>query len=115
MFEAEVEMEKRSSFLPLVLMMCLVAAIVGLVSRLRATPGPGENASHRGAGERDRDSDVARIRSGHHSLPRWSRETECNEKAATPIISYWKKRGLLNWPRRLRSVWWSRSHLEESA
>jgi hypothetical protein len=30
MFEAEVEMEKRSSFLPLVLMMCLVAAIVGL-------------------------------------------------------------------------------------
>jgi hypothetical protein len=34
---------------------------------------------------------------------------------ATPIISYWKKRGLLNWPRRLRGVWWSRSHLEESA
>jgi len=30
MFEAEVEMERRSSFLPLVLMMCLVAAIVGL-------------------------------------------------------------------------------------
>ena len=30
MFEAEVEMEKRSSFLPLVLMMCLVAAIAGL-------------------------------------------------------------------------------------
>jgi hypothetical protein len=30
MFEAEVEMERRSSFLPLVLMMCLLAAIVGL-------------------------------------------------------------------------------------
>ncbi len=32
MFEAEVEMERRSSFLPLVLMMCLVAAIVGLAA-----------------------------------------------------------------------------------
>jgi len=30
MFEAEVEMERRSSFLPLLLMLCLVAAIVGL-------------------------------------------------------------------------------------
>ncbi len=30
MFEAEVEMERRSSFLPMVLMMCLVAAIAGL-------------------------------------------------------------------------------------
>ena len=30
MFEAEVEMERRSSFLPLALMMCLVAGIVGL-------------------------------------------------------------------------------------
>jgi len=30
MFEAEVEMEKRSSVLPLLLMLCLVAAIVGL-------------------------------------------------------------------------------------
>jgi hypothetical protein len=30
MFEAEVEMERRSSFLPLLLMMCLVLAIVGL-------------------------------------------------------------------------------------
>jgi hypothetical protein len=32
MFEAEVEMERRSSFLPLLLMMCLVAAILGLAS-----------------------------------------------------------------------------------
>ncbi len=32
MFEAEVEMERRSSFLPLVLMMCLVGAIVGLAA-----------------------------------------------------------------------------------
>jgi hypothetical protein len=95
MFEAEVEMEKRSSFLPLVLMMCLVAAIVGLVSRLRATPGPGENASHRGAGERDRDSDVARIRSGHHSLPRWSRETECNEKPGDPNYQLLEKAGIV--------------------
>jgi len=31
MFEAEVEMEKRSSFLPLLLMLCLVAAILGLI------------------------------------------------------------------------------------
>jgi hypothetical protein len=31
MFEAEVEMERRSSFLPLVLMLCLVALIVGTV------------------------------------------------------------------------------------
>jgi hypothetical protein len=30
MFEAEVEMERRSSFLPLLLMMCLVASIIGL-------------------------------------------------------------------------------------
>ena len=30
MFEAELEMERRSSFLPMVLMMCLVAGIVGL-------------------------------------------------------------------------------------
>jgi hypothetical protein len=32
MFEAEVEMERRSTFLPLLLMMCLAAAIVGLVA-----------------------------------------------------------------------------------
>jgi hypothetical protein len=32
MFEAEVEMERRSSFLPLVLMMCLVVAIAGLAA-----------------------------------------------------------------------------------
>ena len=32
MFEAEVEMERRSSFLPLLLMLCLVAAIVGLAA-----------------------------------------------------------------------------------
>jgi len=31
MFEAEVEMEKRSSFLPLLLMLCLVAAILCLI------------------------------------------------------------------------------------
>ena len=31
MFEAEVEMEKRSSFLPVLLLVCLVAAIVGMV------------------------------------------------------------------------------------
>ncbi|MGB8012583.1 MAG: hypothetical protein WCF68_13280 [Terriglobales bacterium] len=32
MFEAEVEMERRSSFLPLLLMMCLVVAIMGLAT-----------------------------------------------------------------------------------
>lgn len=32
MFEAEVEMERRSSFLPLLLMMCLLAGIVGLAA-----------------------------------------------------------------------------------
>ncbi len=32
MFEAEVEMERRSSILPLLLMMCLLAAIVGLAA-----------------------------------------------------------------------------------
>jgi hypothetical protein len=32
MFEAEVAMEKRSSFMPLLLMLCLVAAIVGLAT-----------------------------------------------------------------------------------
>jgi len=32
MFEAEVEMERRSSFLPLLLMMCLIAAILGLAT-----------------------------------------------------------------------------------
>ena len=32
MFEAEVEMERRSSVLPLLLMMCLLAAIVGLAA-----------------------------------------------------------------------------------
>jgi hypothetical protein len=31
MFEAELEMERRSSLLPLLLMMCLVVAIVGLI------------------------------------------------------------------------------------
>ncbi len=34
MFEAEVEMERRSSFLPLLLMLCLVAGIVGLAGYL---------------------------------------------------------------------------------
>ncbi len=32
MFEAEVEMEKRSAFLPLLLMVCLVAGILGMVT-----------------------------------------------------------------------------------
>jgi len=32
MFEAEIEMEKRSSFMPLLLMLCLVAGIVGLAT-----------------------------------------------------------------------------------
>ena len=32
MFEAEIEMERRSSFLPLLLMMCLLAGIVGLAA-----------------------------------------------------------------------------------
>ena len=32
MFEAEVEMERRSSFMPLLLMICLVAGIVGLAT-----------------------------------------------------------------------------------
>ncbi|HXR16589.1 MAG TPA: hypothetical protein VN777_10365 [Terriglobales bacterium] len=32
MFEAELEMEKRSAFLPLLLMVCLVAGIVGMVT-----------------------------------------------------------------------------------
>ena len=30
MFEAEVEMERRSSFLPMLLLVCLVAAILGM-------------------------------------------------------------------------------------
>jgi hypothetical protein len=34
MFEAEVEMERRSSFLPLLLLMCLAGAIVGIVAYL---------------------------------------------------------------------------------
>ena len=34
MFEAEIEMEKRSSFLPLLLMTCLVAGIIGIASYL---------------------------------------------------------------------------------
>jgi len=34
MFEAEVEMEKRSSILPLLLMVCLLAGIVGLAGYL---------------------------------------------------------------------------------
>jgi hypothetical protein len=50
MFEAEVEMERRSSFLPLVLMMCLVAAIVGLAAYVlfqvrERTPLAAEQAS----------------------------------------------------------------------
>jgi hypothetical protein len=32
MFEAEVEMERRSSFLPMLLLLCLVAAIAGMVT-----------------------------------------------------------------------------------
>ena len=50
MFEAEIEMEKRSAFLPLVLMTCLVAGIVGMVTyvvfQVRAkTPLSTEQAS----------------------------------------------------------------------
>jgi hypothetical protein len=50
MFEAEVEMERRSSFLPLMLMMCLVAAIVGLAAYVlfqvrEKTPLSAEQAS----------------------------------------------------------------------
>ena len=50
MFEAEVEMERRSSFLPLVLMMCLVTAIVGLATYVllqvrERTPLSAEQAS----------------------------------------------------------------------
>ena len=50
MFEAEVEMERRSSFLPLILMMCLAAAILGLVAYIvlqvrQRTPLSAEQAS----------------------------------------------------------------------
>ncbi|MGO9073954.1 MAG: hypothetical protein ACLQEI_07305, partial [Terriglobales bacterium] len=49
MFEAEVEMERRSSFLPLLLMMCLVVAIVGLagyvILQVRGTPLSAQKAS----------------------------------------------------------------------
>jgi|SRR5271165_2143346 len=50
MFEAEVEMEKRSSFLPVLLLVCLVAAIAGMVGyvvvQVRArTPLTAEQAS----------------------------------------------------------------------
>jgi hypothetical protein len=50
MFEAEVEMERRSSFLPLLLMMCLLAGIMGLATyvlfQVRAkTPLRAEEAS----------------------------------------------------------------------
>ncbi len=50
MFEAEVEMERRSSFLPLILMMCLAAAILGLVAYIvlqvrQRTPLNAEQAS----------------------------------------------------------------------
>jgi len=34
MFEAEVEMERRSSFLPLLLMICLIAGVIGIASYL---------------------------------------------------------------------------------
>jgi len=49
-FEAEVEMERRSSFLPLILMMCLAAAILGLVAYIvlqvrQRTPLSAEQAS----------------------------------------------------------------------
>jgi len=49
MFEAEVEMERRSSVLPLLLMMCLVVAIVGLagyvILQVRGTPLSAQKAS----------------------------------------------------------------------
>ena len=50
MFEAEVQMERRSSFLPLLLMMCLLAGIVGLAAYVllqvrAATPLTAEGAS----------------------------------------------------------------------
>jgi len=50
MFEAEVEMERRSSFLPLLLMMCLLAAIVGVAAYVllqvrTQTPLTGQEAS----------------------------------------------------------------------
>ncbi len=50
MFEAEVEMERRSSVLPLILMMCLAGAILGLVAYVviqvrQRTPLTAEQAS----------------------------------------------------------------------
>jgi len=49
MFESEVEMERRSSVLPLLLMVCLVVAIVGLAGyvflQVRGTPLSAQKAS----------------------------------------------------------------------
>ena len=50
MFEAEIEMERRSSVLPLILMMCLAGAILGLVAYIviqvrQRTPLTAEQAS----------------------------------------------------------------------
>lgn len=50
MFEAEIEMERRSSVLPLILMMCLAGAILGLVAYIvlqvrQRTPLSAEQAS----------------------------------------------------------------------
>ena len=49
MFEAEVEMEKRSSFLPMLLMVCLVGSWAWY---LRGIPSAVENAPQRPGGER---------------------------------------------------------------
>jgi hypothetical protein len=51
MFEAEVEMERRSSFLPMLLMVCLVAAILSMVTYVAfqvrtRTPLDAQQASH---------------------------------------------------------------------
>jgi hypothetical protein len=109
MFEAEVEMERRSSFLPLVLMMCLAAAIVGLATYVllqvrERTPLSAQQASGivaatlRGPGPA-----IIHFRTG---LVKPSTDV----KPGILIIDYWKKQRLLNWPKRHGAACWSQSH-----
>jgi hypothetical protein len=93
MFEAEVEMERRSSFLPLLLMMCLVAAIVGLAwlrvySKPAKTPLSAQQASGIvAAALQQRGPAVIHFRTGLGE----TRAATINP--TIPIIDYWKKPG----------------------
>src|ERR1039457_4558434 len=104
MFEAEVEMERRSSILPLLLMVCLVAGIVGLATyvlfQVRGkTPISAQDASGivtaalQGPGPA-----VIHFRTGLVTN---------NEQLPDPNYRLLEKAGIIKLAKRARGAWWS--------